>query len=176
MNYFRQLNAILTKPIFCVSLHKECCCDSSELVCNSIQRAKKSVKACVYKFDSAFIFKALKEALGRNVSVTMIMDYKQNKNNGFVSQLIELGADIKLWKINETLRAKFLIIDSAHVLTGSYDLTMPTDNFPTKHNVDLIISLYDDDAIEKFTHIFNDMTKILACPTCVTYNNHSNGE
>ncbi len=175
MNYFRQLNALLTKPIFCVSLRKECCCDSSELVCNTIQRAKKSVVICVYKFNNTFIFKALKKALDRNVSVTMIMDYKQNKDNGFVPQLVELGADIKLWKRNETLRAKFLIVDGAHVLTGSFDLTMPPDNLPTMHNVDLIISLYDDDAIKKFTHIFDDMLKFLTCPACIK-SNHSKGE
>ena len=175
MNYLKHLYNP-PKPAYCISLKKECCCESSELVINSLQRAKDKVIIIAYKFDNSTILHQLKLNLKKGIKLYMILDYKQNRQNKFVQELKELGAEIYLWKRTEKLHAKFMIIDDKHVLTGSFNLTMPTTTSSNHHKVDLIISLYDYNAISSFIHIYNDMMQVLKsdiCKECDGNENHT---
>jgi len=164
MNYLKHLYKL--RSTYCVSLKKECCSESSEIVVNSLRAAKKQVIIIAYKFDNVTIFNQLKLTLKKGVKVCMILDYKQNRQNKFVSELKELGAEIYLWKKTEKLHAKFMIVDEEHVLTGSFNLTMPTTTSSHHHKVDLIISLHDYSAIESFIRIYNDMMQLLKTDVC----------
>ena len=170
MIYFKYINDQLNKPMYILSLKQECCHEPNELVINSIQRAKKTIIACVYKFDNIYIFNALKTALERGVEITMVMDYKKNRQNRLAIDLKKLGANIKLWKKTDKLHAKYLILDDTNVLTGSFNLTMENTDKTNRHKVDLIISLYDANAISNFKNIHTDMMNVLendVCDECV---------
>ena len=164
MNYLKHFYK--PRSTYCVSLKKECCSESSEIVVNSLRMAKNNVIIIAYKFDDTTIFNQLKLTLKKGVKICMILDYKQNCQNKFVNELKELGAEIHLWKKTEKLHAKFMIIDESHVLTGSFNLTMPTTTSSHHHKVDLIISLHDYNAIESFIHIYNDMKQLLKTDVC----------
>lgn len=166
MNYLKYLGVQLTKPAYYISLKKECCREPNELVVNHVQRTKKSIIACVYKYDNIYVHNAFKDALTRGIELTLIMDYKQNKQNKLVDELKVLGANVKLWKKTEKLHAKFLIFDDAHVLTGSFNLTMPDTDKSDHHKVDLIILLSDFNAILNFQNIYKEMMHILSTDVC----------
>lgn len=168
MNYLKHFYK--PKSIYCVSLKKECCSESSEIVVNSLRMAKNKVVIIAYKFDNIAIFNQLKLTLKKGIKVCMILDYKQNHQNKFVHELKDLGADIHLWKKTEKLHAKFMIIDDTHVLTGSFNLTTETTTLSHHHKVDLIISLYDYNAIQSFTYIYNDMMQLLKNDVCTECN------
>lgn len=168
MNYLKHLYQ--PKSIYCVSLKKECCSQSSDVIINSLECAKEKVVIIAYKFDNTNVLNKLKQVLKRGVKVYMILDYKQNRHNKFVQELKALGAEIHLWKKTEKLHAKFMVIDHNHVLTGSFNLTMPTTTSSHHHKVDLIISLYDCNAITSFLSIYKDMMDILKTDVCVECN------
>lgn len=164
MNYLK--NLYKPKSVYYISLKKECCSEPSEIVVNSLQTAKEKVVIIAYKFDNVDIFNQLKKTVQSGVSITMILDYKNNRQNKFVQELKDLGVEIHLWKKTEKLHAKFMIVDDVHVLTGSFNLTTPTTTSSHHHKVDLIISLYEYSVVHSFIHIYNDMMRILNTDVC----------
>jgi hypothetical protein len=164
MNYFRMVQK--HKPVYNVSIKKECCGEACEFVVNALQKVKESVIIIAYKFDNVIIFNMLQIILKKGIKVTMILDYKKNWQNKFVRDLRDLGADIKLWKKTEKLHAKFIIVDDTHVLTGSFNLTSENTTLSQQHEVDLIIGLYDYCAVTRFQSIYKDMMDVLAKDIC----------
>lgn len=166
MNFIKQFYK--SRPVYCVSLKKECCCEPEKLVIHSLEHAKNRVIIIAYKFDNPLILNQLKLVLKKGIQVIMILDYKQNYQNEYVSILSDLGAEIYLWKRTEKLHAKFIIIDDTHVLTGSFNLTMPITTSSNHHKIDLMISLYDYNAITSFMNIYHEMMQSLKnrCQNC----------
>lgn len=159
-------NMFKNRPVYDISLKKDCCNEPSKFVINSIKNAKNVINIVAYKFNNVEIVSELMNALNRGIKLTMILDYKENKQNKFVAQLVELGASIKLWKKNEKLHAKFMIIDDAQILTGSFNLTTLSTFKSHLHKVDLLISLYDTGALYTFDAFFKDMINMLQVDIC----------
>jgi PLD-like domain len=165
-SYLKCMNIFKNRPVYDISLKKECCNDPSKFVINSIKNSKNVINIVAYKLNNVQIVSELMNALNRGVKLTMILDYKQNKQNKFVAQLVESGASIKLWKKNEKLHAKFMIIDNEQVLTGSFNLTTLSTFKSHLHKVDLLISLYDANALYAFDTFFKDMLNMLQVDIC----------
>lgn len=165
-SYLRCMNIFKNRPVYDISLKKDCCNEPSKFVLTSIKRAKMSINIVAYKINNTDIVKELINALNRGVKITMILDYKENKQNKLLPQLVESGATVKLWKKNEKLHAKFMIIDEIQVLTGSFNLTTLSTFKSHLHKVDLLISLYDTNALYTFNTFFNDMLNMLQMDIC----------
>lgn len=153
------------KNACCISL-KECCCEPGKIITASIKQAKKSINACIYKFDNQDVFNAIKDALSRGIKVNLILDYGKNKQNAFVFELKKQGATIKLWKKTEKLHATFMIIDENSVLSGTFDFTTQS---PEHRTIDLIVSFYDFNTVSHFISMYNEMKICLqdVCKDCV---------
>lgn len=175
-SYLRCMDIFKTRPVYDISLKKDCCNDPSKFVINSIKNSKKSINIVAYKINNTDIITELKNALNRGVKIIMILDYKQNKTNKLLVQLAELGASIKLWKKNEKLHAKFMIIDDAQVLTGSFNLTTLSTFKSHLHKVDLLVSLYDVNALHTFNAFFKDMINMLKVDICQECNGNDDND
>lgn len=165
-SYLKCMNIFKNRPVYNISLKKDCCNEPSKFVINSIKSANNVINIVAYKINNTEIINELIHALNRGVKITMILDYRKNKQNKLLVQLVEMGASIKLWKRNEKLHAKFMIIDNTQVLTGSFNLTTLSTFKSHLHKVDLLISLYDVNAIHTFDTFFNDMINMLHVDIC----------
>lgn len=153
-NFIRKIRGSCTHRAYCLTIDrdKECCCVSAKVLIESIDTAKRTIYACVYKLNNKFVVEALKKAIFRGVVVCLIVDYKNNHGTKFIESLVEAGAQILFWNKDEKLHAKFTILDNTHVLTGSFNWTTSE-----RHKVDLIISLYDETSINDFHNLFNQL-------------------
>lgn len=148
------LNKILKQPTYCLTID-DTYCQSQSVLIDMIKHSKNEITACIYKFNNYDVMFELKSALERGVKVNMIMDYENNFKSKISKTLIDSGAQIKYWKRDQKLHAKFVIIDN-HVLTGSFNWTTCK-----RHKVDLIVTLSDDTSHHNFRSLFNKLSNEL---------------
>lgn len=121
-----------------------------------IRKSRSSVQAVVYKFDNEQIYYALIEALRRGVRVEIICDLKENKRaKSMAYKLRAEGALVEFWdnKNLPKLHAKFTVIDSMYVLSGSSNWTRNADG----DNLELLLEFQGN--IQEFAHTFEEMWK-----------------
>jgi len=122
-----------------------------------VQTGKHSVQAVVYKFDNDQIYEALSEALRRGVSVQLICDQKENKKpKSKAYKLRSEGASVEFWDYNrlKKLHAKFTIVDSEYVLSGSSNWTKNADC----DNMELVLQFNGN--VKEFTNTFEEMWRL----------------
>eukprot|EP01089_Gocevia_fonbrunei_P012466 TRINITY_DN2959_c0_g1_i1.p1 TRINITY_DN2959_c0_g1~~TRINITY_DN2959_c0_g1_i1.p1 ORF type:complete len:316 (+),score=67.46 TRINITY_DN2959_c0_g1_i1:71-949(+) len=119
-----------------------------------IKTANTSLKAAVYKFDNDEIYFALVDALNRGVKIQLVCDKKANSRaRANANKLRTQGAMIHFWDFDtmKKLHAKFTIVDSEYVLTGSSNWTNNADG----SNLELLLEFTGD--VSEFVNLFDDL-------------------
>jgi phosphatidylserine/phosphatidylglycerophosphate/cardiolipin synthase-like enzyme len=98
--------------------------DAQELVLSTITGAEKSILVAAYSFTSRPVAEALVEAHKRGVDVRVVADAKSNGTKyTAVTYLANQGVPVRTNSSYAIMHNKFLVIDSRHVQTGSYNYT-----------------------------------------------------
>lgn len=98
------------------------------LVLRTIGAAKSSLRLSAYSFTSAPVTRALLDAKARGVDVALVVDAKSNttedksgKSRAALSALANAGIPIRTISRYAIHHDKFIVVDSAHVETGSFN-------------------------------------------------------
>jgi phosphatidylserine/phosphatidylglycerophosphate/cardiolipin synthase-like enzyme len=89
------------------------------------QAAAKEISVAAYAFSSKYLGNALVSAMKRGVKVRLILD-KDNAEKAYAIDewLIENGIDVRFLKVKSgCMHHKFLLVDRARLMTGSYNFT-----------------------------------------------------
>ncbi|MDP6418558.1 MAG: phospholipase D-like domain-containing protein [Candidatus Krumholzibacteria bacterium] len=125
---------------------------------SALASAGESVNAVVYKFKDPRILSALQEAAKRGVALRILLDAKEAAENaGITRALQECGAELRLWpRSRGKLHAKFLIIDSRQVLSGSYNWTLSGAG----KNVELLNIFESSADVQRHEELFAQLWKM----------------
>lgn len=95
-----------------------------ELILQSIEQAKYSIRVASYSFTSRPIANALIQAFKRGVDVRVIADKKANQPYySAVRYIASKGIPTKTNDYYQIFHHKFIIIDGKHTETGSFNYT-----------------------------------------------------
>lgn len=101
---------------------------AERLVLGTIHGARRSIRLMAYSFTAAPVVKALVEARRRGVDVAVTVDYRNNieedrsgKAAAALRALVYAGVPVKVVRIYPMQHAKYMVVDSATVETGSYN-------------------------------------------------------
>jgi phosphatidylserine/phosphatidylglycerophosphate/cardiolipin synthase-like enzyme len=99
--------------------------ECTTLIVSEINKAKKSVYLQAYSFTSQPIASAVVAALHRGVSVEVILDKSQVRNNQYSAATFLLNQQIPTWidDVPAIAHNKVIIIDGATIITGSFNFT-----------------------------------------------------
>jgi len=125
---------------------------------SKINSGRVCVQAVVYKFDNDQIYTALSEALGRGVRVQLICDSHENKKpRSKAYKLRAEGASVEFWDNTrlKKLHAKFTIVDSEYVLSGSSNWTRNANS----DNMELVLQFHGN--VKEFSYTFESMWDML---------------
>ena len=97
---------------------------ATELVVKVISSAEKTIRVAAYSFTSKPIAQALIAAHKRGVDVQVIVD-KSQKTERYTSAtfLANMGVPTRIDSQHKIMHNKFVIVDGAHVETGSFNFT-----------------------------------------------------
>lgn len=95
---------------------------SLDVVLQGIASARASILVAAYSFTSKPVALALLQAHKRGVKVAVVADEKENgKRYSAVTFLANQGVPVRLNGNYAILHDKFMVIDGAHVQTGSFN-------------------------------------------------------
>ncbi len=96
--------------------------DVLAMVLRGIAEARSSVYVAAYSFTSKEIAEGLLAAHRRGVSVRVVADAKSGRGAySAVTYLANQGVPVRLNAVYAILHHKFMVIDEAHVETGSFN-------------------------------------------------------
>ena len=98
---------------------------------NELSLAVKSIKIAVSWFTNYALFKQIKEAAQKGITVQLIINNDSVNNGGYClnfNELIEAGVHISLVEYPHLIHHKFCIIDDKIVINGSYNWTRFSEN------------------------------------------------
>ncbi len=107
------------------------------------QAAAQEISVAAYAFSSKYLGNALVAAMKRGVKIRLILD-KDNaeKSYSLDDLLIENGIDIRFLKVKGgCMHHKFMVIDRARLMTGSYNFT--NDSEFRNHEAAIFINATD---------------------------------
>jgi phospholipase D len=133
------------------------------------QAAAKEISVAAYAFSSKYLGNALVSAMKRGVKVRLILD-KDNAEKAYAIDewLIENGIDVRFIKLKSgCMHHKFLIVDRARLMTGSYNFT--NDSEFRNHEAAIFINAVATTAaavlVNAFTAEFERLWSLAAPPT-----------
>jgi phosphatidylserine/phosphatidylglycerophosphate/cardiolipin synthase-like enzyme len=95
-----------------------------------INEAASTVDAAVYSINNVAIVEAYERAQKRGVSVRILTDHVEAGGNSKIT--LRLAGDkfkgFKLHSVSRIMHNKFVIVDSDHLITGSFNETEPAQN------------------------------------------------
>jgi phosphatidylserine/phosphatidylglycerophosphate/cardiolipin synthase-like enzyme len=101
----------------------------TEAVVRELGKAKKTIFVQAYSFTSKPIAAALVAASKRGVAVTLILDDSDKTGNGTMIDVVAAGGDVVLIDAKHAIaHNKVMVIDTAVVLTGSFNFTAAAEN------------------------------------------------
>ena len=121
------------------------------LIVSAIADAKQQILVQAYGFSNKAILAALADAKRRGVDVEVILD-KSNDRGRYSGATYVVNAGIPVWIDNTVAIAhnKVMVIDSASVITGSYNFTEAAQNSNAENvlylqHVPELAKVYSDD-------------------------------
>lgn len=117
------------------------------LVLKVIGTAKQTIRLSGYSFTSPRIVRALVEAQRNGVDVKVVLDHKENtsmdhsgKARAAMNLLVEAGITVRTNARYAIHHDKFIVVDSAHVETGSFNYT----DAAARRNSENALVIWDD--------------------------------
>lgn len=116
------------------------------LILKAIGSAQKSIRVAAYSFTSKPIATALLDAHKRGIDVQVIVDESQ-RTEKYTSAtfLANTGIPIRVDSTHVLQHNKYLIIDSRHVQTGSYNYSASA----TYRNAENVLIIWNNQALAK---------------------------
>ncbi|CAA0108978.1 Phospholipase D [BD1-7 clade bacterium] len=149
------LLCLLSWPVVAVDVYLSEQKPPITLAAESINQAKKDVKAVVYKFSSDVMRKAVLNALERGVKVTLIVDEKEAyKSKSHIGEIQKAGATVIFWTVGK-LHAKFFVVDDQQAVAGSFNWSRSAQS----KNTEIVLVFDDPSAISQFTQAFTQLFK-----------------
>lgn len=98
---------------------------AQQVVLNTINQSKKSIRMMAYSFTSPVIVKALINARKRGVDVRVVLDEKGNRGKASVAAMnLLVNAGIPVRTVNKfKILHKIIVSDESSVETGSYNFS-----------------------------------------------------
>jgi len=129
---------------------------SEDLVVKAIRSAKSSIRVAAYSFTAPVVVEALLGAKKRGVDVRVVVDYKNNfvegcggngacKGKHAVGALQNAGVPVRVIKAFAIYHNKFLVVDMAHVETGSYNYSVAA----ATRNAENVMVIWNNPALAK---------------------------
>lgn len=141
--------SVTGKSIFTLSLYENPVDRTIALIKNS----KQQIKAVIYKFEEKSLLAAIKDAHDRGINIQLVVDQKESESKkSKVAKAAAYGVSVRTWSQGK-LHAKFAIIDTSQVLTGSFNWTKSAK----KTNVELISYYHDSMTAKIFIDLFDDL-------------------
>lgn len=95
----------------------------TEAVIAELRKARREILVLAYGFTSKPIAQALVEAKQRGVTVEVVLDHSNEKETSELAFLLEQGLSPLIDPHHAIAHNKVMIIDSATVITGSFNFT-----------------------------------------------------
>lgn len=131
-------------------------------IISELQDAQQSIQIAVCWFTNKAIFDILAQKASQGISLSMILldDYANKRKEGLpLNDLIGLGAKLYFSDKTTPMHHKFCIIDSATLLTGSYDWTY----FSESKVIDNLMLIKENQSlIDAFAGEFEMLTSVLS--------------
>ncbi|MEW6347077.1 MAG: phospholipase D family protein [Paraburkholderia sp.] len=115
---------------------------AEQLVLRAINGAQRSIRVLAYSFTAAPVVRALVEAKRRGVDVAVTVDYHENieadrsgRARAALSALTYAGIPVRTVSAFPIMHSKVVQIDSATVVTGSYNLTAQAAHYNSENAV-----------------------------------------
>ncbi len=122
------------------------------MILKDIKGAKKTIDLATYNYTDTKTAEALIDAVHRGVKVRMVVD-EDNYNKKVVDDLRSGGVKVISAQSNGLMHAKYIIIDSAVVISGSANMTLASFSYDNN----FMIRLESADAAKIFTAEFEEM-------------------
>lgn len=133
--------------------------DISDVVVTEVDAAASTVKLAIYTFTDENIQNALIDAAGRGVAVQVVADVGQSttlsEQVGVLTNLREGGVEVRTGEgyNGGILHHKFLVVDAATVLTGSFNYTRSAN----EANDENLVVLSDANLAGAYEDAFEDV-------------------
>lgn len=109
---------IMTKAYF--SPGEEC----TNAIINALKKAQKSVDICVFTISDDKISKEIGECYRRKIKVRILTDNEKLHDLGSdIERLSKMGIEIRIDNTTAHMHHKFMIVDNATLVNGSYNWT-----------------------------------------------------
>lgn len=120
----------------------------TDLITETIAKAKKSLLVQAYSFTSAPIAKAILDAKKKGVDVKIILD-KSQFSQKYSSAKFLVNQEIQTWNDDKVAIAhnKVMIIDDTIVITGSFNFTKAAQ----QKNAENVLIIDDANLAKKYT-------------------------
>ena len=122
------------------------------MILDDIRGAKKTIDLATYNYTDTKTASALIDAVHRGVKVRLVID-EDNAKKDVVRDLRDGGVNIIIAESNGLMHAKYIIIDSAVVISGSANMTLSSFSYDNN----FMIRLESPEAAKVFTDEFEEM-------------------
>ena len=114
---------------------------AEEIILAGIEQAQESIRVAAFSFTSRSISRALVDARKRGVDVRVIADKERNSGDSYtaVNFLANQGVPVRMNGNYAIFHHKFMIIDSRHVQTGSFNYSAAA----ARRNAENVLLLWD---------------------------------
>ena len=127
----------------------------AEAIERLIRQATTSVDAALYRFNNPRLARALREAIGRGLSVRLVLDRNKYEESRTAQELFADGRiPFRLLYGRQgagtKMHHKFAVLDDRAVLTGSYNWTLESE----EQNFEGLLILREPEQVEIFQREF----------------------
>jgi phosphatidylserine/phosphatidylglycerophosphate/cardiolipin synthase-like enzyme len=140
-----------TQPTISIEAHFSPEEEIAPTIVKLIDGSQHSLDIAVYAFTHADIAAAVIRAHQRGVRVRMVMDLKNaSGRDSCIPDLIKAGIEVRIRHKDGDQHSKYLVIDQAIVVTGSYNFTVRADernseNVVVIRNAPNVVKAFSDD-------------------------------
>lgn len=145
--------------------------DCTQLIVNTLDKAKQSIYIQAYSFTSAPIAKALVDAKNRGVDVKVLLDKSQTRGNSYSSAKFLTNEGISPWIDYRPAIAhnKVMVLDQKTVITGSFNFTKAAQ----KRNAENVLIITDANLAKQY--LANWQQRLTQSVTAANYENRRLG-
>lgn len=121
---------------------------AQQLILNLIDAAQKEICVAAYGYSSPEVTEHLLAARGRNVKIRLVIDHRNfvsdsQESHRCLKALIDSGAQVRTNSRYRIHHDKYLIVDSKHLQTGSFNYTQSA----ARRNSENILIRWQDPAL-----------------------------
>ena len=123
-------------------------------ILDALKGAKQQVDICVFTISDDRITEAIIQTHQRGVAVRVITDNDKSEDRGSdIDHLLRQQLDLKMDKTRHHMHHKFMVVDQARLLNGSFNWTRSA----TEYNQENILLTHQPHAVKQFQRYFDEL-------------------